>query len=107
MRARQKCRAVRVIANNIWLMYNKESLPDNGKVMPQSVRREFISYTEYGEKIMYEPIEVADLVDKHWPVIGNYWYKKQRPFAKAVRKTFRKIGCSYLKKHGEKYKKWW
>lgn len=107
MRARQKCRAVRLMVNDIWLMYNKESLADNGKVMPQSIRREFIRYTEYGERVMYEPFEVVDLVDKHWRAVCDYWHRCQRPVAKNVRKTFRKIGCKYLKKHGEKHKKWW
>ena len=107
MRARQKCRAVRAIANNIWLMYNKKSFVCNGKMMPRSVRHRFVRYTECDEQIMYEPLEVTDLVDKYWRAICEYWYRYQRPFAKNVRKTFRKIGCKYLKKHGEKHKKWW
>lgn len=107
MRVRQKCRAVRVIANNIWLMYNKKSFVCNGKTMPRSVRHRFVRYTECDEQIMYEPFEVVDLVDRHWYAISKYYDKKIRPFAKTVRKTFRVIGCEYLKKHGEKHKKWW
>lgn len=103
MRDRQKYKAVRVMANNIWFRYNIT----NDRVLPRDVRRRYFRRRYFCGDMFYKPLEIADLEEKYWLAIEKYWYRKRRPFAKKVRRIFRTIGYAYLKKHGEKHIKWW
>lgn len=100
MRKRQMNKALDLRIANIFLLYNKESVEDSGRMPKKADRHDFIIDTWWGSQYSeWEPVEVQNLRSKFsYAVIS----KNPRPRAKRCRRMFRLLSINYLRKPRKK-----